>query len=93
MSPASSAPAATRAQSLLWIYDYGEAAGLCGVAPSKPPFDQANGQIYTVMRQINDWWLKFGYMNKFVPPARYVDCSLLGELYESGYAGTPADNF
>jgi NitT/TauT family transport system substrate-binding protein len=86
-------PGGDRAQSLLWIYDYGEAAGLCGVAPSRPPLDQSNGQIYTVMRQINDWWLKFGYMTKFVPPARYVDCSLLRELYESGYAGTPSDNF
>jgi hypothetical protein len=31
-------------------------------------------------------------MTKFIPP-RYVDCSLLRELYESGYAGAPKDNF
>jgi NitT/TauT family transport system substrate-binding protein len=86
-------PGGDRRQSLLWIYDYGEAAGICGVAPSRPPLDQSNGQIYTVMRQVNDWWLKFGHMTKFVAPARYVDCSLLRELYESGYAGTPNDNF
>jgi NitT/TauT family transport system substrate-binding protein len=86
-------PSGDRAKSLLWIYDYGEAAGICGAAPSPPPLNQANGQIYTVMRQINDWWIKFGYMSKFVPPTRYVDCSLLRELYESGYAGTPAENF
>ena len=86
-------PGGDRSQSLLYVYDYDEAAGFCGAAPSAPPFDQANGQIYTVMRQINDWWLKFGHMSEFVPPARYVDCSLLRELYQAGYAGTPADNF
>ena len=86
-------PGGDRSQSLLWIYDYNESAGICGAAPTSPPFDQANGQIYTVMRQINDWWLKFGHMTKFIPPARYVDCSLLRELYESGYAGAPKDNF
>jgi NitT/TauT family transport system substrate-binding protein len=86
-------PGGDRDQSLLWIYNYDEAAGLCGAAPTPPPFNQDNGQIYTVMRQINDWWVKFGHMQEFIAPARYVDCSLLRELYQTGYAGDPADNY
>ena len=86
-------PHGDRTKSLLWIYDFMQAASFCGVAPGKAPFGQANGQIYQVMNWVNDWWLKFGHMKNRVAPARYVDCSLMRELYETGYAGDPEPNY
>ena len=69
------------------LYPYGflEAARFCGVAPGAPPFGQANGQIRDHWRMTNEWWIKFGQMSKIVDPAEGIDCSLLGDLHESGY--------
>jgi NitT/TauT family transport system substrate-binding protein len=82
-------PGAEREKSLLWMYDFTESAQFCGVVPGAPPFGQTNGQLFEVMRQVNDWWLKFGYMKEAVPPERYVDCSLMEELHKAGYTGAP----
>jgi NitT/TauT family transport system substrate-binding protein len=82
-------PGADREKSLLFMYDFTESAQFCGVAPGDPPFGQTNGQLYDVMKQVNDWWLKFGYMKETIPPEKYVDCGLMRELHEAGYAGTP----
>ena len=35
----------------------------------------------------NEWWIKFGQMSEEVEPAQGTDCSLLEDLYESGYGG------
>lgn len=86
-------PNAKREDSLLWVYNFMEAASFCGVAPGKAPFGQSNGQIYEVMRVVNEWWLRFGLMETRVAPARVVDCSILRELYEIGFAGEPAPNY
>ena len=86
-------PAGKREDSLLWVYNFMEAASFCDVAPGKAPFGQSNGQIYQVMSVVNDWWLRFGHMSKAVPPARFVDCSILRELYETGFAGEPEPNY
>ena len=86
-------PGAKREDSLLWVYNFMEAASFCGVAPGKAPFGQSNGQIYQVMSVVNDWWLRFGHMTKKVPPARVVDCSILRELYQVGFAGEPEPNY
>src|SRR5262249_28213637 len=80
-------PGPQREKSLLWMYDFTESARFCGVTPGDPPFGQSNGQLFTVMKQVNDWWLKFGYMKKSIPPENYVDCSLMADLLKAGYTG------
>lgn len=76
-------PGADRDQSLLFIYDFDESARMCGVAPGDPPFGQTNGQLMQVMSQVNEWWVKFGYMKGPIAPETYVDCSLMGELQKT----------
>ncbi len=70
------------------LYPYGflEAARFCGSAPGAPPFGQKNKQIYDHWRMTNEWWIKFGQMSKTVPPEDGIDCSLLANLYDAGYA-------
>ena len=77
----------------LYVYNFLEEARFCGAAPGDPPLNQVNGQIYKVWRLTNDWWLKLGLMEKRIPAMRGIDCSLLQELYETGYAGEPEPNY
>lgn len=69
----------------LYPYDFIEAARFCGVAEGDPPFGQTNGQMYEHWRLLNEWWIKFGQMDRTVEPEEGLDCSLLGELAESGF--------
>ena len=69
----------------LYPYTFLEAARFCGAAPGDPPFGQSNGQIEDHWRMTNEWWLKFGQMSKTVEPSAGIDCSLLGDLHQSGY--------
>ena len=61
----------------LYMYSLEEASQFCGVAPGSPPFGQSNGQMMDHWKLTNEWWIKFGLMNKTVPPQEGVDCSIL----------------
>jgi NitT/TauT family transport system substrate-binding protein len=66
-------------------YTFIETARFCGAAPGDPPFGQSNGQMADHFRLTNEWWVKFGLMTEMFEPEAGVDCSLLADLYESGY--------
>ncbi len=71
----------------LYVYDFMEAARFCGVAPGDPPFNQSNGQMREHYDLMSEWWLKFGFLEKRNDYEKGVDCSLLKDLYDSGYRG------
>ncbi|MCI0430722.1 MAG: ABC transporter substrate-binding protein [Rhodospirillales bacterium] len=71
----------------LYPYTFIEAAQFCGAAPGDPPFGQKNGQMVDHFRLTNEWWVKFGVVPENYPPERGIDCSLLKDLYDSGYRG------
>ena len=68
-------------------YTFIQAAQFCGVAPGDPPFGQANGQMVDHFKLTNSWWVKFGVVKENYPPEKGIDCSLLKDLYDSGYRG------
>lgn len=70
----------------IYMYDFNEAAQVCGVIEGEPPFDIGNGSMPEVVRTINEWWVRLGLMTEVHDPAAGVDCSLMGELAESGYS-------
>jgi NitT/TauT family transport system substrate-binding protein len=61
----------------MYMYSIQEAARFCGVLPGNPPFGQSNGQLADHFKLTNDWWIKFGFMEKTVDPSDGIDCSLL----------------
>ena len=71
----------------LYPYTFIETAQFCGVAPGNPPFGQKNGQLVDHYKLTNEWWVKFGVVKENYPPEKGIDCSLLKELYDSGYRG------
>jgi len=68
-------------------YTFIQAAQFCGVAPGDPPFGQKNGQMVDHYKLTNSWWVKFGVVKEEYPPEKGIDCSLLKDLYDSGYRG------
>ncbi len=68
-------------------YTFMQAAQFCGVAPGDPPFGQKNGQMVETYKLTNSWWVKFGVVKEEYPPEKGIDCSLLKDLYDSGYRG------
>ncbi len=68
-------------------YTFTQAAQFCGAAPGDPPFGQKNGQLVEHFNTTNDWWVKFGVVKEKYPHEKGIDCSLLKELYDSGYRG------
>ena len=68
-------------------YTFMQAAQFCGVAPGDPPFGQKNGQMVDHFKLTNSWWVKFGVVKENYPPEKGIDCSLLKDLYDSGYRG------
>ncbi len=77
----------TREDSTIWQYTFMEAVRICAGAPGDGPFGQMNGHAYTAVETINDWWIKFGQMEKRIDPKDAVDCSVMNALYDSGYRG------
>ena len=69
----------------IYPYTLAEAAAFCGVAPGDPPFEQENGYFSTQWNVVNDWWVRFGYMEEAVPPERGIDCTIIGDLYAEGF--------
>ena len=71
----------------LYPYTFMEAARFCGVAPGDPPFGQTNGQMVDHYKLTNEWWVKFDVVKEMYPSDKAIDCSLLKDLYDSGYRG------
>ncbi|MEX0810106.1 MAG: ABC transporter substrate-binding protein [Dongiaceae bacterium] len=69
----------------LYPYTFEETARFCGSMPGDPPFGQTNGQMADHWRMTNEWWIKFGLMTETLEPETGSDCTLLTDLYESGY--------
>lgn len=69
----------------IYMYDFDEAARVCGVLDGEPPFGLPNGGIRGTAELINAWWIKLGLMEETVDSASGVDCSLLGDLAAQGY--------
>jgi len=61
----------------MYMYSIQEAARFCGVLPGTPPFGQSNGQLADHFKLTNEWWIKFGFMEKTIDPSDGIDCSLL----------------
>lgn len=68
-------------------YTFIQAAQFCGAAPGDPPFGQKNGQLVEHFKLTNSWWVKFGVVKESYAPEKGIDCSLLKDLYDSGYRG------
>ncbi len=69
----------------VYIYDFDEAARVCGVLDGDPPFGLKNGGIFATAALVNDWWIKLGLMKGKVDTAKGIDCSLLGDLVKDGF--------
>jgi len=71
----------------LYPYTFLEAARSCGAAPDDPPFGQKNGQLFEHFKLTNSWWVKFKLVKEMYDPSKAIDCSILKDLYDSGYRG------
>lgn len=69
----------------IYMYDFDESAKVCGVLEGEPPFGLENGSITTVIKTINEYWVRFGLMTEVHDPAAGVDCSLMADLVGQGY--------
>lgn len=69
----------------IYMYDFDEAARVCGALDGEPPFGLGNGSMVEVVTFINEWWVKLGLMDKVVDSSGSVDCSLVKDLVASGY--------
>lgn len=69
----------------IYMYDFDEAARVCGVLEGDPPFGLPNGSIVEVANTTNEWWVKLGLMTEMHDNTPGVDCSLMAELLASGY--------
>lgn len=69
----------------IYMYDFDESAKVCGVLEGEPPFGLANGSITTVIKTINEYWVRFGLMDEVHDASAGVDCSLIADLVGQGY--------
>ena len=69
----------------IYMFDFDEAARMCGVLAGDPPFGLANGGMPGAVAQTNAWWIKLGLMTNSVAPSKGIDCSLMGDLAAAGY--------
>lgn len=69
----------------VYIFDFDEAARVCGVLDGDAPLGLKNGAIYDAVALINKWWLKLGLMKTTIDPKAGVDCSLMGDLVKAGF--------
>ncbi len=63
----------------LYMYSLDEAGRFCGSIDGDPPFGQRNGQMEDHWKMTNEWWVKFGFMDRMVDSAKGTDCALLSE--------------
>lgn len=63
----------------LYMYSLKEAGQFCGSVAGDPPFGQRNGQMEDHWNMTNEWWVKFGFMDRMVDFGSGTDCALLSE--------------
>jgi len=63
----------------LYMYNLTEAGRFCGSVEGEPPFGQKNGQMKDHWEMTNEWWVKFGFMDRMVDSEKGTDCALLSE--------------
>lgn len=66
----------------LHVYSLQDAARFMGALPGDPPHGQTNGQIAEHWKLTNDWWKKFGLVEKDHPMAAGVDTSVIQRVVE-----------
>ena len=66
----------------LYVYSLEEAGAFLGVAEGTPPLEQTNGQINELMSLINDWWIKFGFVDEKYPIESMVNTDVLSKVLE-----------
>lgn len=76
----------------IYMYDFDESARVCGVLEGAPPFGLENGSISTVIKTINEYWVRFGLMTQVHDPKDGIDCSLMADLVGQGYRQSIAAN-
>ncbi len=76
----------------IYVFDFNEAAQVCGVLDGTPPLGLTNGELTKSVALTNEWWIKLGLMKNKIDPAKGVDCSLMGELVKAGYRQSFAAN-
>jgi NitT/TauT family transport system substrate-binding protein len=76
----------------IYMYDFDEAARVCGVLDGDAPFELGHGVMVQVTKTINEWWVRLGLMKTVNDPSSGIDCSLLGDLVASGYRQTLTAN-
>lgn len=69
----------------IYLFDFDEAARMCGVLDGDPPFGLRNGGMAGVVARTNAWWIKLGLMKNTIDPSKGIDCSLMGDLVTAGY--------
>jgi NitT/TauT family transport system substrate-binding protein len=70
----------------IYMYDFDESARVCGVIDGEPPFGLVNGAMPTVVKTVNEWWVRLGLMETVHEPEAGIDCSLMADLVADGYA-------
>jgi NitT/TauT family transport system substrate-binding protein len=69
----------------VYIFDFDEAARVCGVLEGDGPLGLKNGGAVDAVKLMNDWWVKLGLMKTSIDPAAGLDCSLMGDLAKAGF--------
>jgi NitT/TauT family transport system substrate-binding protein len=69
----------------VYIFDFDEAARVCGVIDGDGPLGLKNGGAVDAVKLMNDWWVKLGLMKTSIDPAAGLDCSLMGDLAKAGF--------
>ncbi len=76
----------------IYMFDFDEAARICGVLDGDGPLGMKNGQMADAVALTNEWWVKLGLMENIVDSSSAIDCSLMGDLVASGYRQELAPN-
>ena len=66
----------------LYVYDLDQAARFMGVMDGEPPHGQSNGQIVDHFKLTNEWWKKFGLVEKTHDPSAGIDTSVIRKVVE-----------
>ncbi|MDY0884866.1 ABC transporter substrate-binding protein [Dongia soli] len=69
----------------VYVFDFDEAARVCGVLDGDAPLGLKNGAAYDAMALINSWWQKLGLMKTTIDPKKAMDCTLMADLVKAGF--------
>lgn len=69
----------------IYVFDFDEAARVCGALPGDGPFELKHAGMADIYRLTNEWWVKLGLMQQTYDPAPGIDCSLMADLAKEGF--------